>query len=269
MTGMDQGSGTRRPPPVIVITGGSSGIGAAAARALRAQGATVAITGRSPETARLAADIGCDHFLADFAKFRDVRALASQLQAKYPRIDVLVNNVGGVIQTRQITEDGHEKTLQVNHLSGFLLTNLLRPAAVINTSSGAHHLGHVDLDDLQSQRRYNAWRAYGTAKLMNILHATEINRRLPGTRAVSFHPGLVATGFAREGSRLLRFFYNSGLFMLSPEKGADTMIWLASTDDWTPGAFYVKRRIARTSAEARDAVLAEKLWDASERLIAP
>jgi len=252
----------------IVITGGSSGIGAAAARALRAQGATVAITGRSPETARLAAEIGCDHFLADFAKFKDVRALASQLLAKYPRIDVLANNVGGLIQTRQITEDGHEKTLQVNHLSGFLLTNLLRPGVVINTSSGAHRMGHVDFDDLESARGYNAWRAYGAAKLMNILHAAEINRRLPGTRGVSFHPGVVATGFAREGSALLRFFYNSGLFMLSPEKGADTMVWLASTNDWTPGAYYVKRRIARTSGAARDAGVAAKLWDASERMTA-
>ncbi len=253
---------------VIVITGGSSGIGAAAARALRAQGATVAITGRSPETARLAAEIGCDHFLADFAKFSDVRALAAKLQAKYQRIDVLANNVGGVIDTRQLTEDGHEKTLQVNHLSGFLLTNLLRPRVVINTSSGAHHLGRVDLDDLESARGYNAWRAYGAAKLMNILHAAEINRRLPGTRGVSFHPGVVATGFAREGSFLIRLFYNSGLFMLSPEKGADTLVWLASTDDWTPGAFYVKRKVARTSRQAGDAALAAKLWEASERMTA-
>ena len=140
----------------IIITGGSSGIGAAAARMLREQGATVAITGRSPETLRLAQEIGADAFLVDFAKLRDVRALAEQLLAKYPRIDVLANNVGGLIATRQMTEDGHEKTLQVNHLGGFLLTLLLRErleasgATVINTSSGAHRMGRIDFDDMES-----------------------------------------------------------------------------------------------------------------------
>src|SRR5215212_10305513 len=131
----------------IVITGGSLGIGAAAARALRAQGATVAITGRSPETVRLANEIGADAFRADFAKLSEVRALADQLLAKYPRIDVLANNAGSVVATRQVTEDRHEKTLQVNHLAGFLLTLLLRErleasgATVIDTSSAAHRMG--------------------------------------------------------------------------------------------------------------------------------
>ncbi len=265
---------------VVVITGGSSGIGAAAASALREMGATVAITGRSAETARIAQAIGCDSFLADFTRFRDVRSLAAQLIAKYPRIDVLANNVGGIVAKRQLTEDGHEKTLQVNHLSPFLLTLLLRErleasgATVINTSSGAHYMGHVDLDDLESSRRYGGWRAYGTAKLMNILHASEINGRLRGVRAASFHPGVVATGFAREGSAAIRFWYSSSigrLFMIAPEKGAQTLVWLASTQpgvDWQPGGYYMKKKPAHTKQEARDAELAAKLWDASERLVA-
>lgn len=263
----------------IIITGGSSGIGAAAARVLREQGATVAITGRSPETLRLAQEIGADAFLADFAKLRDVRALAEQLLARYPRIDVLANNVGGLIATRQMTEDGHEKTLQVNHLGGFLLTLLLRErleashATVINTSSGAHRMGRIDFDDLESARGYSAWRAYGTAKLMNILHAAEINRRFEGVHGVSFHPGVVATGFAREGARMARLLYESTLrrlFMIPPEKGADTLVWLASTmpvRDWAPGEFYVKRKRSRTKAEAKDVRLAERLWDWSERAV--
>ncbi|MFL6246493.1 MAG: SDR family NAD(P)-dependent oxidoreductase [Thermoanaerobaculia bacterium] len=261
----------------IIITGGSSGIGAAAARILSAQGATVAITGRSPETARLAKEIGADAFLADFAKLRDVHALAEQLLAKYPRIDVLANNVGGVIATRQLTEDGHEKTLQVNHLGGFLLTLLLRErleasnAAVINTSSGAHRMGRIDFDDLENARDYSAWRAYGSAKLMNILHASEINRRFRGVRGVSFHPGVVATGFGREGARMTRLLYESivgKLFMIPPEKGADTLVWLASTDGWTPGAFYIKRKPARTKPEAGDERLARELWEWSVRATA-
>jgi NAD(P)-dependent dehydrogenase (short-subunit alcohol dehydrogenase family) len=261
---------------VIIITGGSSGIGAAAARELRRQGATVAITGRSAETERLAREIGADAFLADYAKLHDVHTLAERLLAKYPRIDVLANNIGGVIATRQLTEDTHEKTLQINHLGGFLLTKLLRErlessnATVVNTSSGAHHMGRIDLADFENARSYSAWRAYGTAKLMNILHASEINRRFRGVNGVAFHPGVVATGFAREGARLVRFFYESAvrkLFMISPEKGADTLVWLASSNansDWSPGAYYVKRKRGRTSRAATDTHLARALWDRSE-----
>lgn len=267
-------------PRTIVITGGSSGVGAAAARALREQGATVAITGRSAETTRLAQEIGADAFLADFTRLRDVRRLASQLLGRYPRIDVLANNAGAVIATRQVTEDSHEKTLQVNHLGAFLLTSLLRErleasgGVVINTSSGAHRMGRLDLGDMENARNYKAWRAYGTAKLMNILHAVEINRRFRGVRGVSFHPGVVATGFAREGSRMTRFLYESflrRLFMIPPEKGADTLVWLATSEpgrDWTPGGFYVQRKLSRTSRQAADADLARQLWDWSERAVA-
>lgn len=259
----------------IVITGGSSGIGAAAARALRAQGARVAITGRSAETQRLADEIGADAFLADFAKLRDVRLLAEQLLARYPRIDVLANNAGAVIATRQLTEDHHEKTLQVNHLGGFLLTLLLRErleesgATVINTASAAHRFGQIDFDDIERERGYNSWRAYGTAKLMNILHAAEINRRFNGVHGVSFHPGVVATGFAREGSRTVRALWESALkhFLISPAKGADTLVWLASSTpqrDWTPGHFYVKRRDTQPTSAAQKINDARELWNWSE-----
>lgn len=261
----------------VVITGGSSGIGAAAARELRRRGVNVVITGRSEETARLAEEIGCDHFLADFSRLDDVRALAQKLIAAYPRIDVLANNAGAVFAARQMTVDGHEKTFQVNHLAPFLLTWLLRDRLadsngyVVNTSSGAHFMGRLDLDNLESNHQYSAWRAYGTTKLMNILHATEINRRLNKVRGVSFHPGVVATAFAREGSSLTRFMYRrfiASLFMLPPEKGADTLVWLATSNEWLPGEYYVKRKPARKSAAARDAQLARRLWDASARMLA-
>lgn len=263
----------------VVITGGSSGIGAAAARQLAKDGARVAITGRSSETERLAREIGARAFLADFSRLSEVRSLAEALLAAYPRINVLANNVGGVIATRQVTEDGHEKTLQVNHLGGFLLTLLLRErleasgARVINTSSGAHRMGRIDIPDFENERRYSPWRSYGTAKLMNILHAAEINQRFRGVHAVSFHPGVVATGFGREGSSATRFFYESTvgkLFMISPEKGADTLVWLATSNperDWIPGGFYIKRKLARTSPQGYDAELARQLWDRSEAAV--
>jgi NAD(P)-dependent dehydrogenase (short-subunit alcohol dehydrogenase family) len=265
----------------IVITGGSSGIGAAAARALREQGMQVAITGRSEETHRIAKEIGAEAFLVDFARLSDVRSLAEKLLARFPTIDVLANNVGGVIATRQLTVDGHEKTFQVNHLGGFLLTSLLRErlessgATVINTSSGAHRIGRIDFSDLENERRYNPMRAYGTAKLMNILHAAEVNRRFRGVNGVAFHPGVVATGFAREGTPVVRFLYESfvrRLFMIAPEKGADTLAWLATSSagsDWKAGGYYIKRAAATTSAQARDPQIARELWERSAAAVEP
>ncbi|MDX5419413.1 MAG: SDR family NAD(P)-dependent oxidoreductase [Hymenobacteraceae bacterium] len=264
----------------IVITGGSSGIGAAAARKLRQLGAQVLITGRSEETKRLAEEIGCDYYLVDYARFAEVRQLAGHLLENYPRIDVLVNNVGGIVAERRVTEDGHEMTLQINHLSGFLLTRLLQDrleaskAVVINTSSAANNLGRIDFEDLESQKKYKSMRAYGAAKLMNILHAMEVSRRFKGVWAASFHPGVVETGFAREGGGLIRWFYEGPLrrlFMISPEKGADTLVWLINAvpgRDWQDGEYYYKRRPGRKNAQVSPE-LAQKLWEASEQLTQP
>lgn len=262
----------------IIITGGSSGIGAAAARTLRQRGAQVVITGRSDQTKKLAEEIGCAYFLVDYTRFASVRDFARQLLAQYPRIDVLVNNVGGIIGERRLTEDGYETTLQVNHLSGFLLTNLLQErlqaskAIVINTSSMANTVGRIKFDDLQNEKNYKAMSAYGAAKLMNILHAMELNRRFKGVWAASFHPGVVETGFAREGGGLVRWMYEGLIgrfFMISPEKGADTLVWLITTQpgkDWQDGEYYYKRKPGRKNAQATPEVAAQ-LWDASEKLL--
>lgn len=262
----------------IVITGGSSGIGAAGARALRQMGAQVVITGRSPRTRGLAEGIGSEYYLVDYTRFSDVQGFAQALLERYPRIDVLVNNVGGIVASRRTTPDGHEMTLQVNHLSGFLLTGLLRRrleesnAVVINTSSAAHRFGHIDFDDLESERHYGAFRVYGTTKMMNILHAMEVSRRFQGVSAVSFHPGSVATGFARQGSPMFKLVYETPLkhlFLISPEKGADTLLWLIAGEpgrDWIPGEYYDKRRPGRKNPQVSPDA-AQRLWDASERLV--
>jgi len=268
----------------IVITGASDGVGAAAARALTGNGHQVILVGRSPEkTAALATELGVPHHVADFASLAQVRRLAAELDAAYPRIDVLANNAGGIMGSqRQVTEDGNELTFQVNHLAGFLLTALLTDklvasqASVIQTASIAARLaGRVDLDDLQLEHGYSAQRAYGASKLANILFTRELHRRLHprGLSAAAFHPGVVGSNFALDSDNPMRVLYAVGflrrLFTITPERGADQLVWLAETTpgaSWNSGAYYEKRKPARSAAQADDADAARRLWDASERL---
>lgn len=215
----------------IVITGASDGIGAAGARRLHQEGHQVVIVGRSPEkTATVAAELGADHFITDFTSLANVRKLAAALDTAYARIDVLVNNAGGIFGDRDKTVDGFEKTVQINHLAPFLLTNLLMPkllaskASVIQTSSvGARLFGKLDVDDLDNDTGYTPHRAYGTAKLENILFTKELHNRFSshGLSAAAFHPGAVATSFASGSKSFMRPIYNnpiSRLFLTSPEK---------------------------------------------------
>jgi NAD(P)-dependent dehydrogenase (short-subunit alcohol dehydrogenase family) len=265
----------------IVITGASDGIGASAARTLSKQGERVVVVGRSAEkTERIATEIGADHFVSDFADLSQVRALAAQLQETYARIDVLANNAGGIMGKRELTVDGHEKTFQVNHLAPFLLTTELMDvltasnATVINTSSAANGFGRLDLDDPDSARNYSTNRAYGTGKLANILFTAELHRRYgaEGITTAAFHPGVVATNFAAESTSPMRHAYKTFLnrFLLSPEQGADTLVWLATArpgQDWVSGAYYARRALAKANKQAYDAGLARELWDRSEELV--
>ncbi|KJE19585.1 short-chain dehydrogenase of unknown substrate specificity [Frankia torreyi] len=269
----------------IVITGASDGIGAAAARRLSRAGESVVVVGRSPQkTAAVAAELGADHFVADFADLAQVRALAAELLARYPTIDVLANNAGGIMaRERQLTVDGHELTFQVNHLAPFLLTTLLldrlveSQARVLNTSSiGNKLLGKVDIDDLDAERTFRASKAYGDAKLENILFTRELHRRYHerGISTAAFHPGAVASSFSSgSGSPVMRVFYGSALkhvFLISPDKGADQLVWLATSkpgSDWQSGQYYVKRKIGSANKQADDADLARQLWERSEAMI--
>jgi NAD(P)-dependent dehydrogenase (short-subunit alcohol dehydrogenase family) len=266
----------------IIITGASDGIGASAARTLSQQGERLVVVGRSAEkTERIAGEIGADYFVADFAELAQVRELARQLKETYPRIDVLANNAGGIMGPRQLTADGHEKTFQVNHLAPFLLTTELMDvltaskATVINTSSAANGFGKLDLDDLDSAGKYSTNRAYGTGKLANILFTTELNNRYgaQGITTAAFHPGVVATNFAAESTSPMRHAYKTFLnrFLLSPEQGADTLVWLATATpgkDWISGAYYAKRALAKANKQAYDAELARALWERSEAMVA-
>lgn len=265
----------------IVITGASDGIGAAAARNLAKAGERVVVVGRSPgKTKVVAAELGADYFVSDFAELSQVRDLAATLKEKYARVDVLVNNAGGIMGQREVTGDGYEKTFQVNHLAPFLLTTELMDvlvasrATVINTSSAANGFGNLDLADLHSARRYSTNRAYGTAKLANILFTSELQHRFgaAGISTAAFHPGVVATNFAADSTSWMRHAYKTFInrFLLTSEQGADTLVWLATSTpgkDWVSGAYYAKRALAQANRQAYDADLALALWERSEELV--
>lgn len=270
----------------MVITGASSGIGAAAAERLQSFGATVVPVGRSPEKTRaVAARLGVAPEICDYAELDQVRALADRLLERCPRIDVLANNAGGLLSSRQITSDGNEAMLQTNHLGAFLLTVLLADrladsdARVVTTSSAAHFLGSVDVEHLDAPKpalwleRFWSYRQYGTTKLGNILFTRELQRRLggKGVTATCLHPGAVASNFGSDDvfARLLYATPASKLFAIPPEQGADTLVWLAAApiDEVVPGAYYNDRRVSRTLPKADDEQLARRLWEESARRV--
>ena len=273
-------------PRTIIITGASDGIGAAAARQLAPHGHRLLLVGRSPEkTAAVADEIGAERFVADFASLAEVRELAQQLLAATADsgLDVLANNAGGIFGERTPTVDGHEKTFQVNHLAPFLLTNLLLPrlqggGSVVNTSSVGHRLfGNLDLEDLGAERRVSARRAYGDAKLANILFTRSLHQRFhdEGLSAVAFHPGLVRTGFAAGSRGPMRFMYQSAigrlLPMISAEQGGGNLAWLITGtpgQTWTSGRYYDRYRPTdRVHPQADDLALADALWQRSAELV--
>jgi NAD(P)-dependent dehydrogenase (short-subunit alcohol dehydrogenase family) len=270
---------------VCVVTGATSGIGKAAAAALARQGAEIIVVGRDPGRAEAtAAAIQADGApppkveIADLARLDQVRALAGRLNQTLDRVDVLINNAGLVLNERQVTPDGYEHVFAVNHLAPFLLTNLLRPkltasapGRVITVSSDAHTAARLDLDDPNLEHGWSSWRSYSNSKLANILFTRELAGRLDGTGVTAncLHPGVVRTGFGRDARPLMRVGITIAKpFMLSPERGADTMVYLASSPDVAAktGGYYVKRQLREPSAAARDDGLARRLWEISERL---
>ncbi|WP_059050280.1 SDR family NAD(P)-dependent oxidoreductase [Paenibacillus senegalimassiliensis] len=273
---------------VVVITGASDGIGAAAARKLTDNGHTVIVVGRSPEKTRAVAnELHADSYVADFTRFEDVKRLANKLKERYPRIDVLANNAGGVFGEQIKTIDGFEKTFQVNHLAPFLLTRLLLDtlitsrATVLQTSSTVRFTKEIDLNNLDHDGNYDPVRAYGAVKLENILFTMELHRRYhdAGISTASFYPGNVATNFASATTspimRTVRFFGllpGLGRLILStPEQGADQIVWLTEGTpgvDWRSGAYYYKRKESvPNNPQATDANLAKLFWERSESLL--
>ena len=232
---------------IVLVTGGTSGIGKATAAGLAAMGARLAITGRDRERAEQAAreiratgGAHVDVFIADLSSQTEVRRLAGEVLQTYPRIDVLVNNVGGYWNGRHVTADGLEHTFALNHLAPFLLTNLLLdrlkrsgPARVVTVSSNAHGAGRIDFDDLQGERSYSGQRAYSQSKLANVLFTYELARRLQGSDVTAnvLHPGVVRTSFGAEDPGGMQRLFTPVMrpFMKAPAPGAATSIYVASS----------------------------------------
>ena len=268
-----------------LITGGTGGIGRATAMGLGRLGANVAITGRDAVRAedaareiREATGATVLVFLADLSSQAEVRRLAAEALDRLPTIDVLVNNVGGYWDTRQLTVDGIERTLAVNHLAPFLLTELLLPrlkrsayARVVTVASQAHAQGWIDFDDLQGERAYSGARAYSQSKLANILFTHELARRQPRVTANALHPGVVSTAFGAEDpgrtQRILVPFLRP--FMKSPAKGAETSIYAASAPELVgaTGGYFANSRSRRSAPLSYNQDLAARLWRVSEDLV--
>lgn len=270
---------------VCIVTGGNKGIGNAAAHALAGMGATVILACRNPdagEAARQAIERATGNrnvsvMPLDLASLASVRQFAADFTSTHDRLNVLVNNAGIYTSKRTVTDDGFERTWEVDYLSHFLLTILLMdalkrgaPSRIINVSSNGHQMGRIDFDDLNRERRWSGIRAYGQAKLAQILFTKEFARRFAGTGISAFavHPGGVRTDWSRGGRGMRVGARIAWPFMLTPDQGADTIVWLASlpeTDGWS-GQYFAKRHTEAPKADAEDPELARLLWEASERL---
>jgi NAD(P)-dependent dehydrogenase (short-subunit alcohol dehydrogenase family) len=269
----------------VVITGATSGIGQVAAEKLAAMGARMVLVARDKsrgeaELVRLRASTpGINHSIhyADLSQLAEVKRVAAEIAAAEPRIDVLINNAGALFGSRHVTSDGLELTFATNHMSYFVLTHGLRerlrasaPARVVNVSSDAHKGQKLNFDDLQSTS-YSGFNVYGRSKLCNILFTRELARRWEGTgvTANSLHPGFVSTRFGDQSGGLLSLGVRAAkIFAISPEKGAETIIYLASSAEVgnATGLYYYKCKPATPTMEAQDNTTAQRLWQESEKI---
>jgi NAD(P)-dependent dehydrogenase (short-subunit alcohol dehydrogenase family) len=271
---------------ICLVTGATNGIGKVTALALAKMGATVFVVGRNPEKTdtvvkairRVSGSANVHKLLADLSVQAQVRDLAAAFKSQQDHLDVLVNNAGALFMRREESADGIEMTWALNHLNYFLLTNLLleslqhAPAArVVNVSSGAQSDGRIHFDDPELKRGYTVWAAYAQSKLANIMFTYELARRMKGTKvtANALHPGFVGTGFAANNGWLFKM----GMallkpFALSPEQGARTPIYLASSPEveGVTGKFYINSKPARSSTASYDETAQHELWQLSEQM---
>jgi len=272
----------------VLVTGGTGGIGRATAVRLASMGARVGIVGRNLGRAqRAAAEISSesgsgvvDAFGADMSSQVEVRRLASHVLAAYPRLDVLINNVGGFWSHRHVTADGLERTFALNHLAPFLLTSLLldrliasAPARIVNVSSNAQAMGAISFDDLMGERKYSGQRAYNQSKLANVMFTYELARRLTGTgvTATALHPGMTNTSFsADDPSRLFApLVMLMRPFMKQPARAADTPVYLAGSPAAAglTGEFFTNRESKKSNKASYDARATARLWSVSSELV--
>jgi NAD(P)-dependent dehydrogenase (short-subunit alcohol dehydrogenase family) len=273
---------------VCVITGGTDGIGKAAAYELAAQGAKLLIHGRDPDKgARAVAELRArsrnpeiEFLQADFGSLAEVRRLAAAVTERAPRVDVLINNAGGFFGRRTLSNEGYEMTFAVNHLAPFLLTQLLLDtlkstpqSRIVTTASGAHKGATLAFDDLQATGKYSGFSCYGRSKLANILFTRALAKRLQGSgvTATCLHPGFVRTEIGRAIDRSLPrlIFSLMSRFARSPEKGAQTLVYLAASAQvqGASGGYYFDCRELAPSPAAQDDGVAERLWEVSAGMV--
>jgi NAD(P)-dependent dehydrogenase (short-subunit alcohol dehydrogenase family) len=272
---------------VVVITGATSGIGEIAAQRLAGMGARVVLVARDAARGQKALTrlpsigSGAPHsiYYGDLSRISECKRIAAEIAAVEPRVDVLINNAGALFGTRHLTVDNLEETFATNHMAYFVLTlglkaNLLAaaPARVVSTASDAHKGYTLDFDDLQAAKGYSAIRAYGRSKLCNILFTRELARRWSGKEVTAncLHPGFVATRFGDASGGFLSGAVRIGkaLFAITPEKGAETIVYLASSPDVAAitGEYFYKCRPATPTAGGRDDAAASRLWNESAKL---
>jgi len=276
---------------VFLVTGATEGIGKAASLEFAKRGATLVLVGRNKAKseqvlAELKKNSGNDHIellLGDLSKMADIRAVTAAFKRKYDRLDVLANNAGAAFNTLQHSEDGLEMTFALNHIGYFLFTYELMElikktpgARVVSTSSGAHQAGRISEDQFETIARRTdgktAFRPYGDSKLANVLMTRELARRLKGSTATAncFHPGFVQTGFGMNTSGMLKMLikFTASIFARTPEKGAETLIWLATSPEAAnhTGQYFFDKKVARITANAQDDGLATKFWEYSAKL---
>jgi NAD(P)-dependent dehydrogenase (short-subunit alcohol dehydrogenase family) len=270
----------------VVMTGATSGLGEAAAIKLAQMGARIVMIARSESRAKAtlarleASGQGQAHSVhyADLTRISGMKCAAAGISQAEARIDVLVNNAGAIFDKPQLTEDGIERTFALNHMAYFVVTEGLRerllasaPARIVNTASVMHAKADLDFSDLQSLKNYAPLKAYARSKLCNILFTRELARRLQGTGVTAncFHPGFTATRIGDESGGLIsRFAWLAKYFAISPEKGAETLIYLASSPEAakTTGAYFYQCRREAPSLAAQDDEAARQLWERSAGL---
>jgi len=270
----------------VVVTGGTSGIGEIAAEELAQMGARIVLIARDRSRAnatltrlrKRGPKVAHSVHYADLTRLAEMKRVAAEIASQESRIDGLINNAGALFATRQVTEDGLEYTFALNHLAYFVVTEGLRerlvasaPARVVNTASDAHHGAILDFDDLQSEKSFRATKAYSRSKLCNVLFTRELARRLQGTGVTAncLHPGFVATRFGdQSGGLISRFVRLAKFFAISPEKGAKTIVHLASSPDVTgmTGKYFNECRATTPSLPALDDRAALLLWERSAEL---
>lgn len=273
---------------VCVVSGSNSGIGKETALALAKMGATVVMVVRSRERGEKAkAEIisqsenrSVDMMICDVSSVASIQRFSQDFEAEYDRLDVLINNAGAVFNKREVTPEGFERTLAVNYLGPYLLTHRLEallkssaPSRVINLSSGLHKSGKIDLDDLQSEKSYNGMKAYANAKLMVIMFTYELARRLEGTEVTVnvVEPGFVASNLGRNTGSLRSsiMFKMVRPMQISAKKGAETSVYLASSDEVknVTGKCFTKMRETTTAPISYDRQLQQQLWTKTAELI--